>query len=76
MTRINLHRDAPDFYLENMAEELPLAEAIRALPPLNNELSLNFRRELLGCPDPQVEGALQDLIRRSEEEIRSKCNQR
>lgn len=76
MTRINLNRDAPGFHLENMSEDLPLAEAIEALPPILNELSLNFRRELVGCPDPKVERALQDLIRRSETAILSKCNKK
>jgi len=74
MTRINLHRDAPpDFHLENMPEEQPLAEAIEALPPITNILSLDLRRELVGCPDPKVEQALQDLIRRSEAKIQSQC---
>jgi hypothetical protein len=73
MTRINLHRDAPGFRLENMAYDVPLAEAIDALPPILNELSLNFRRELTGCPDPRVEQALRDLIRRSEAAILARC---
>ena len=73
MTRINLHRDAPGFRLDNMPEAVPLAEAIEALPPITNELSLNFRRELVGCPDPKVERALQDLIRRSEAAILARC---
>lgn len=72
MTRINLHRDMPGFHLETMPDEIPLAEAIEALPPISNPLSLNFRKELLGCPDPKVERALQDLIRRSEASILSR----
>jgi len=69
LMRINLHRDMPGFHLETMPETVPLAEAIESLPPLTNNLSLNFRKELLGCPDPRVERALQDLIRRSEESM-------
>jgi len=73
MTRINLHRDKPGFHLDNMPEEQPLADAIDALPPITNVLSLDLRRELVGCPDPKVERALQDLIRRSEAKIQSQC---
>jgi hypothetical protein len=73
MTRINLHRDRPGFHLENMPEEHPLADAIEALPPITNVLSLDLRRELVGCPDPSVERALQNLIRRSEAKIQSQC---
>jgi len=73
MTRINLHRDRPGFHLDNMPEEQPLADAIEALPPITNVLSLDLRRELVGCPDPKVERALQDLIRRSEAKILSQC---
>jgi len=69
MTRINLHRDMPGFHLETMPETMPLVEAIESLPPLTNNLMLNFRKELLGCPDVRVERALQDLIRRSEENM-------
>jgi hypothetical protein len=76
MTRINLHRDAPGFHLDHMPDTVPLAEAIEALPPITNELSLNFRRELVGCPDPKVEQALQDMIRRSEAKILSQCNKK
>jgi hypothetical protein len=71
MTRISLHRDMPGIQLETMPETVPLAEAIESLPPITNNLTLNFRRELLGCPDPRVEKALRDLIRRSEESISS-----
>lgn len=73
LTRINLHRDKPGFHLENMPEEQPLAEAIDALPPLTNVLSLDLRKELVGCPDPAVEKALHDLIRRSEAAILARC---
>jgi hypothetical protein len=70
-TRINLHRDAPGFHLDTMPEDIPLTEAIQALPPVTQELLLNLYRELPGCPDPEVESALLDLIRRSEERIKN-----
>jgi hypothetical protein len=72
LTRINLHRDMPNFRLETMPEDVPLAEAIEALSPITNVLVLNLRKELLGCPDPKVERALQDLIRRSETTLLNK----
>jgi hypothetical protein len=71
LMRINLHRDMPGFKLETMPEPSPLVEAIEALPALTNILSLDLRKELLRCPDPRVEKALRDLIRRSEETISS-----
>ena len=67
MTRIGLHREAPGFHLDTMPEDVPLVEAIEALPPLMHELSLNFRREMLGGQDVRVDAALRDLIGRSEE---------
>lgn len=73
LTRLNLHRCAPDFLLETMPDTLPLAEAIAALPSIPNELALSLWRELVGGPDPRVERALSDLIRRSETEILTQC---
>lgn len=69
MTRINLLRDAPDLVIETMATDIPLAAAINALPALDLELSLNFRRELLDVQEPEVKLALQNYIRRSEAAI-------
>lgn len=67
LTRINLHRDAPDFHLETMPEDIPLVQAIEALPPMTNPLAINLRKELVGSSDLRVDAALRDLIRRSEE---------
>lgn len=67
LTRINLHRDAPGIHLDTMPEDIPLVQAIEALPPLRNPLAINLRKELVGGPDARVDAALRDLIRRSEE---------
>lgn len=69
LTRINLLRDAPDLMVETMPNEIPLPQAIDALGPLDLELSLNFRRELLDIADPAVRASLEKFIRRSEAEI-------
>lgn len=71
LMRMTLRWHAPDLKLDTMPEDLPLVQAIEALPPLNQKLSLNFRRELVGHLDPPVERALQKLIQRSEESIES-----
>lgn len=69
MTRINLLRDAPNLVVETMPNDIPLPQAIAALKPLDMELSLNFRRELLDIEEPAVRAALEKFIRRSEAEI-------
>ena len=60
---------APDFKLDTLPENIPLVQAIEALPPITDDLSLNFRRELVGHLDPPVDRALRKLIQRSEEII-------
>lgn len=69
LLRMTLLWHAPDLKLGTLPEAIPLVQAIEALPPLPNDLSLNFRRELVGHLDPPVDRALQKLIRRSEENI-------
>lgn len=69
LLRMTLRWHAPDLTLTTLPEDIPLVEAIEALPPLPNDLSLNFRRELTGQLDPPIDRALRSLIRRSEESI-------
>jgi hypothetical protein len=57
--------------IRTLPEDIPLVQAIEALPPLTNDLPLNFRRELIGHPEPPVDRALRKLIQRSEESIES-----
>ena len=71
LMRMTLRWHAPGLKLSTLPEDPPLVQAIEALPPLNQKLSLNFRRELVGHLDPPVERALQKLIQRSEESIES-----
>lgn len=72
LLRMTLRWHAPDLVLNTLPEDIPLVQAIEALPPLSNDLSLNFRRELIGHPDPLVDSALRRLIQRSEECIRNR----
>ncbi|MCC2682509.1 MAG: hypothetical protein K0S36_2073 [Nitrosospira multiformis] len=69
LLRMTLLWLAPGLKLRTLPEDIPLVQAIEALPPLPNDLSLNFRRELVGHLDPPVDRALRKLIRRSEESI-------
>ena len=66
---MTLNWHAPDFKLDTLPEGIPLVQAIEALSPLDQDLSLNFRRELVGHLDPPVDRALRQLIQRSEESI-------
>ncbi|SHL87822.1 hypothetical protein SAMN05216428_10839 [Nitrosospira sp. Nsp11] len=69
LLRMTLNWHAPDFKLDTLPEGIPLVQAIEALSPLDQDLSLNFRRELVGHLDPPVDRALRKLIQRSEESI-------
>lgn len=69
LLRMTLRWHAPDLQIRTLQEDIPLVQAIEALPPLTNNLPLNFRRELIGHLDPPVERALAKLIQRSEESI-------
>ncbi|WP_213538720.1 hypothetical protein [Nitrosospira sp. NRS527] len=69
LLRMTLSWHAPDFKLDTLPENIPLVQAIEALPPITDDLSLNFRRELAGHLDPPVDKALRKLIQRSEEII-------
>lgn len=69
LLRMTLNWHAPDFRLDTLPEDIPLIQAIEALPPVNNNLSLNFRRELVGHLEPAVDKALRKLIQRSEESL-------
>lgn len=69
LLRMTLRWHAPDLKLNTLPENIPLIDAIEALPPLEQNLSLNFRRELLGHLDPPVDSALRKLIQRSEESL-------
>jgi hypothetical protein len=69
LLRMTLRWHAPDLKLTTLPENIPLVQAIEALPPLKQDLSLNFRRELVGHLDPPVDLALRKLIQRSEESL-------
>ncbi|SFU75550.1 hypothetical protein SAMN05216417_12436 [Nitrosospira multiformis] len=69
LLRMTLQWHAPDLKLRTLPEDIPLVQAIEALPLITNNLSLNFRRELVGHLDRPIDRALQKLIRRSEESI-------
>lgn len=69
LLRMTLRWHAPDLKLSTLPEDIPLVQAIEALPPLDQDLSLNFRRELVGHLDLPVDRALRKLIQRSEESI-------
>lgn len=69
MLRVNLLRDAPALNVRTMPIDIPLDEAIDALAPLANQLSINLRYELLDVPDLEVRAALQRFIDRSEAAI-------
>ena len=69
LLRMTLRWHAPDLEIRTLPEDIPLVQAIEALPPLTNNLPLNFRRELIGHPEPPVDRALRKLIQRSEENI-------
>jgi hypothetical protein len=68
---MTLQWHAPDLQLRTLLEDIPLVQAIEALPPLTNSLPLSFRRELVGHLDPPLDRALEKLIQRSEERIES-----
>jgi hypothetical protein len=70
LLRMTLGWHAPDLTLSTLPEDIPLVQAIEALPPLEQELSLNFRRELLGHLDSPIDNALRKFIQRSEESMR------
>ena len=69
LLRMTLSWHAPNFQLDTMPENVPLVRAIEALPPLENYLSLDLRRELLGHLAPPVNTALRNLIQRSEKRL-------
>jgi hypothetical protein len=71
LLRMTLQWHAPDLQLRTLLEDIPLVQAIEALPPLTNSLPLSFRRELVGHLDPPLDRALEKLIQRSEERIES-----
>jgi hypothetical protein len=71
LLRMTLRWHAPDLQIHTLPEDIPLVQAIEALPPLTNNLPLNFRRELVGHLDPPLDRALGKLIQRSEESIES-----
>jgi hypothetical protein len=71
LLRMTLRWHAPDLEILTLPEDIPLVQAIEALPPLTNNLPLNFRMELVGHLDPPVDRALEKLIQRSEESIES-----
>lgn len=72
LLRLTLHWHVPGFRLDTMPEHVPLLDAIEALPPLASELSLHFRRELLGRLEPALDQALRRTIERSEAILREK----
>lgn len=69
LMHMTLNWHAPDFKLDTLPGHIPLVQAIDALPPIKNDLSLNLRRELVGHLSPPVDRALRKLIQRSEESI-------
>jgi hypothetical protein len=53
-----------------MPNDQVLPDAIRSLAPCADDLVLNYWRELLGGENRELDSALRDLVRRSEEKLR------
>jgi len=62
--RLNLEKEAPGFTLETMPGDVPLAEAIDALPP-QDQVRIRYLAELADGQQPNVQHALEDLFQRS-----------
>jgi hypothetical protein len=70
LLRASLSLCEPGFQLDTMPNDQVLPDAIRSLAPCADDLVLNYWRELLGGENRELDSALRDLVRRSEEKLR------
>lgn len=70
LLRVSIELCEPGFHLATMPDHLSLLDAVNSLAPCADDLVLNLWRELLGGKNPELDSAIRDLVRRSEEALR------